>query len=529
MFPLMKFSLLSFQDNFVSALRGDASRGSESRIVKGAAYSFIDPTPISKARLVGWSSDLAQLFGLQRPDAEGLDADLLAGHRTMPGLRPYAANYGGHQFGRWAGQLGDGRAINLGNVKDLSGQSWEFQLKGAGRTPYSRGADGRAVLRSSLREFICSEAMFHLNVPTTRALSLTMTGESVIRDLLYDGHPRPEPGAIVCRVSPSFVRFGNFEILAARNEIEILNQLLGFVVQQNFPELGPLSEEMIPRFFEEVCSRTALMICHWMRVGFVHGVMNTDNMSILGLTIDYGPYGWIDNYDPSWTPNTTDLPGRRYCYGQQPSIAYWNLQQLARALAVLIPDRENELHAGLETYKNVFNKNFLEMMAKKMGLPLGHPKVPEVFGQLDELLVESDCDMAIFFRGLAEVELSPNFEETFFRFLTSTLYQNSLPEQTRQKWQTWLEVYKSSILDTQFDSTKRKLLMNETNPLYVPRNYLLQQAIEAAEQNDFSEIEKLLEVFKNPYTLQKGKEAYALKRPDWAKDKPGCSTLSCSS
>src|SRR5258706_5931713 len=213
-------------------------------------------------------------------------------------MQPYAARYGGHQFGHWAGQLGDGRAITLAEVVNAQGQRFDLQLKGAGLTPYSRTADGRAVLRSSVREFMCSEAMHHLGVPTTRALSLTATGAAVIRDMFYDGNPEPEPGAIVCRVAPSFVRFGNVEILAANDELAVLKRLADYVILNHYPELGAPSREVYGRWFQEICRRTALMIVDWMRVGFVHGVMNTDNMSILGLTIDYGPYGWLEGYDP---------------------------------------------------------------------------------------------------------------------------------------------------------------------------------------------------------------------------------------
>src|SRR4051812_20124068 len=228
-----------------------------------------------------------------------LFAEVFAGNTMLDGMEPYAANYGGHQFGQWAGQLGDGRAISLGEILTPAGQRWELQLKGAGKTPYSRTADGRAVLRSSIREFLCSEAMHHLGVPTTRALSLVATGEPVMRDMFYDGRAKPEPGAIVCRVAPSFIRFGNFELPASRRDVPLLEQLVAFTIDRDFSEL--LSEDRTARdpevraeWFGQVCERTARMVADWMRVGFVHGVMNSDNMSILGLTIDYGPYGWID-------------------------------------------------------------------------------------------------------------------------------------------------------------------------------------------------------------------------------------------
>ena len=241
--------------------------------------------------------------------------------------------------------MGDGRAINLGEVVNSAGQRWVLQLKGAGPTPYSRTADGLAVLRSSVREFLCSEAMYHLGVPTTRALSLILTGEQVMRDMLYDGNPELEPGAVVCRVAPSFTRFGNFQIFTARKELDVLKQLTDYTLVTDFPHLGEPSVAVYIEWFREVCSRTVEMIVHWMRVGFVHGVMNTDNMSILGLTIDYGPYGWLEDYDPTWTPNTTDAQGRRYSFGNQPYIAHWNLAQLAQSIYPLIGQQELLLNA----------------------------------------------------------------------------------------------------------------------------------------------------------------------------------------
>ena len=246
---------------------------------------------------------------------------------------------GGHQFGHWAGQLGDGRAISLGEAVLADGQRRELQLKGAGPTPYSRSADGRAVLRSSIREFLCSEAMHHLGIPTTRALSLVGTGEGVVRDMFYDGHPEVEPGAIVCRVAPSFLRFGHFELPSQRGDTSLLQALADFCIARDFPHLRGRGEPLYADWFAEVCERTARLVAGWMRVGFVHGVLNTDNMSILGLAIDYGPYGWIDAYDPDWTPNTTDATGRRYRFGWQPRVANWNLGQLARALARRSPCR----------------------------------------------------------------------------------------------------------------------------------------------------------------------------------------------
>jgi uncharacterized protein YdiU (UPF0061 family) len=258
-----------------------------------------------------------------------------------------------HQFGTWAGQLGDGRAITLAEVEGRGGEAWEVQLKGAGPTPYSRRADGRAVLRSSLRELVCSEAMFHLGVPTTRALSLVITGQPIQRDLLYDGHPALEPGAVVCRVAPSFLRFGSYEIHAARDDVDTLRKLVRFTLERHYPRYLDGERMDIVGFFDEVVQRTAWMVAEWMRVGFVHGVMNTDNMSILGLTIDYGPYGWLESFELDWTPNITDASGRRYRFGNQPQIAQWNLAQLAKALAPVVDDLD-PLRRALDRYASEF-------------------------------------------------------------------------------------------------------------------------------------------------------------------------------
>ncbi|HTE17174.1 MAG TPA: protein adenylyltransferase SelO family protein, partial [Armatimonadota bacterium] len=279
---------VEFSNSFADELPGEASGSNRSRQVPGYCYSRVTPTQVSGPRLIAWSKELGDYLGLEQPPERGPAVDALSGNRVTPSMKPYAARYGGHQFGSWAGQLGDGRAISLGEVEAIDGSRWEIQLKGAGQTPYSRRADGRAVLRSSLREFLCSEAMHWLGVPTTRALSLVLTGDTVVRDMFYSGDPRPEKGAIVARVAPTFVRFGNFEIMAASGELENLKALADYVIRHHYPELGEPSEAVYLRWFEELCRRTAVMIAHWMTVGFVHGVMNTDNMSILGVTIDYG-------------------------------------------------------------------------------------------------------------------------------------------------------------------------------------------------------------------------------------------------
>ncbi|HEY6483015.1 MAG TPA: YdiU family protein [Steroidobacteraceae bacterium] len=523
----------NFESTFIGKLPGDPESANYCRQVPDACYSRVQPTAVAAPQLIAWSDDCARLLGLARPRADGGSAaQILAGNRLSPSMQPYAARYGGHQFGTWAGQLGDGRAITLGELCAPSGSRFELQLKGAGRTPYSRTADGRAVLRSSIREFLCSEAMHHLGVPTTRALSLVATGDSVVRDLFYDGNAQAEPGAIVCRVAPSFVRFGNFEIHAARGETAALRQLADYVVLQHFPELvpegverlGPLAPPVYGRWFEQICRRTAVMLAHWMRVGFVHGVMNTDNMSVLGLTIDYGPYGWLEGYDPAWTPNTTDLPGRRYGYGRQPQIAAWNLARLAHALSALIPDIA-VLEHGLAVYAQTFTASWRDMLAHKLGLTaLDRDGDEALVSGLFALLQQSETDMTLFFRNLARVE-GQNIEP-----LRPAFYNEAgLDAAYRHALSEWLSRYCARVGEDPQGRAGRLERMNRANPKYVLRNYLAQEAIDAAQAGEPARIGELLRILQFPYDEQPEHEACAQRRPEWARDRPGCSALSCSS
>jgi uncharacterized protein YdiU (UPF0061 family) len=519
-------STREFDDSFIRALSSDPETRNFVRQVPGVNYSRVTPTGVSAPRLLAWSADCAALLGLTRPrDDTDLAVEILAGNRLLPTMQPYAARYGGHQFGAWAGQLGDGRAITLGELCPRSGECWELQLKGAGRTPYSRTADGRAVLRSSMREFLCSEAMHFLGVPSTRALSLVGTGDVVVRDMFYDGNAQPEPGAIVCRVAPSFVRFGNFEIHASQGERDALQHLANYVIVKHFRALGAPSPEVYGRWFEEICRRTAVMIAHWMRVGFVHGVMNTDNMSILGLTIDYGPYGWLEGYDPNWTPNTTDLPGGRYAYGRQPQIAAWNLARLAGALTPLIED-VHVLERGLEVYADTFTSSWRRMLADKLGIAsLDRDGDDALVTELFDVLQQTETDMTLFFRRLAvaSAEDSEPLRPAFYS-------DEALSEAHRARLIAWLERYAARVEQDGVPAAQRVARMNRANPKYVLRNYLAQQAIDAANEGDPSLIERLLRVLKAPYDEQpEHEDDLAQRRPEWARNKPGCSALSCSS
>lgn len=532
--PIDDLDRLRFDNRFVAELPGDPDPSNRRRQVLSAAYSEVAPTPVPAPRLLGLSRELLADLDVspslaQRPDF----ADVFAGNRVPRGARPFAMNYGGHQFGSWAGQLGDGRAIALGEVLDATGMRQTLQLKGAGATPYSRSADGRAVLRSSIREFLCSEAMHHLGVPTTRALCLVATGEHVMRDVLYDGNPAPEAGAVVCRVAPSFVRFGTFELPASRGEIDLLEKLVAFTIRNDFPHLwdaGTSVTSLVPSWFDEVCQRTAGLLVDWMRIGFVHGVLNTDNMSILGLTIDYGPYGWLESFDPSWTPNTTDAGTRRYRYGAQPEIGRWNLLQLANALVALTEDPA-PLQASLDSYATTYSRNFRDMTAHRLGWGGFRPDDAEPVAELFRLLQATEVDQVLFFRELARVPTAPDAaDDALFAPLEGAWYRpDEVAGELRAAFARWLRAWGARARAEGATDAERAAAMDRLNPRFVLRNYLAAEVIDAVEAGDASAIDDILDVLRRPYDDQPGRERYAEKRPEWARHKVGCSMLSCSS
>ena len=513
---------LRFDNAFVRDLPADPVTEPRRRQVHGALYSHVQPTPVAAPRVIAHSREMAATLGFSEADIEAPEfAQVFGGNAVAEGMQPYAANYGGHQFGNWAGQLGDGRAITLGEIVNAAGERWELQLKGAGPTPYSRTADGRAVLRSSVREFLCSEAMHHLGVPTTRALCLVATGEQVERDMFYDGRPKMEPGAIVCRVAPSFIRFGNFELCTSREDVPLLRKLVDFTLEHYFPQLDSVAQLLV-----EVAERTARLMAQWQAVGFVHGVMNTDNMSMLGLTIDYGPYGWVDDFDPSWTPNTTDAEQRRYRYGNQPRIGLWNLERLGVALLPLLADDESLVENALVAYQKTFEAEAARRNTAKLGLsPQEH--TIELTWALFSFLSEQETDMTIFYRGLGEVVKGAS--PTVFPEVLKEAFYKPAPEAHLRAGLEWLQKW---WLRTREEAAAPQVVaerMNAVNPKYVLRNYLAQEAIDAAHAGDPSGITTLLEVLRHPFSEQPGQEKFAQKRPEWARSKPGCSALSCSS
>lgn len=468
-------------------------------------YTELRPTPLPSPHWVGASHSVAQLLGLPEgwhQSEEALQA--LTGNQVFEGSTPLASVYSGHQFGVWAGQLGDGRAILLG---ELAG-GHEIQLKGAGRTPYSRMGDGRAVLRSSIREFLCSEAMHGLGIPTSRALCITGSPGLVRREEL-------ETAAVVTRVAPSFVRFGHFEHFAANDQEEQLRTLADYVIDRYYPECrspeatSPWGGNPYAALLHSVSERTAQLMAQWQAVGFCHGVMNTDNMSILGLTLDYGPFQFLDAFVPGHICNHSDHHGR-YAYNRQPNIAYWNLFCLAQALLPLIEDQDTAL-AALESYKTVFPDAFMARMHKKLGLTQAQDSSEALVEPLLQLLAQNAVDYTIFWRRLSHAVAEGQFEPVRDLFAD------------RAAFDAWLLSY-SELLALE-DKALAADLMLKSNPKFVLRNHLGEQAIRAAKGGDFSELATLQRLLERPFDEHPGHEAYADFPPDWASS----ISISCSS
>jgi uncharacterized protein YdiU (UPF0061 family) len=466
-----------------------------------AFYTRLMPTPLPAPYFVAASSRAAALVGLD-PAALAQEDFVAAftGNRVMPGSEPLAAVYSGHQFGVWAGQLGDGRAILLGELDGPEGRM-ELQLKGAGKTPYSRMGDGRAVLRSSIREFLCSEAMAALGIPTTRALVVTGSNQRVMRENI-------ETAAVVTRMAPSFVRFGSFEHWHYRDRPDELKTLADYVIDGFYPELRGAANPY-QALLAEVTRRTARMIAHWQSVGFMHGVMNTDNMSILGLTLDYGPFGFMEAFDVNHICNHTDQGGR-YSYANQVAIGHWNCYALGNALLPLIGTVDAAQEA-LDAYMPAFEAKLDELLHAKLGLTTVLEDDRALFDGLFTIMQASHVDFTLLFRRLGDLQVDGD---------TASDAQGDAPLRDlfidRAAFDEWALRYRARLrLEASVDAGRRAA-MNRVNPKYVLRNYLAQQAIEQAQNGDYAGVRDLLAVLEQPFDEQPGKESYAVLPPDWA-------------
>ncbi|KAM9754047.1 selenoprotein O1 [Menidia menidia] len=599
---------LDFDNVVLKRLPVDTSEEPGVRQVKGACFSRVRPQPLTKPRLVAVSRGALALLGLDGQEVadDSLAPEYLSGSKVMPGSEPAAHCYCGHQFGQFAGQLGDGAACYLGEVKAPPGQDpellrenpsgrWEIQVKGAGLTPYSRQADGRKVLRSSIREFLCSEAMFFLGVPTTRAGSVVTSDSRVVRDVYYSGNPRHEKCSVVLRIAPTFLRFGSFEIFKQADEMtgrqgpsygrdEIRGQMMDYVIETFYPEIQQNYPDRVERnvaFFREVVHRTARLVAQWQCVGFCHGVLNTDNMSILGLTLDYGPYGFMDRFDPDFICNASDNSGR-YSYQAQPAVCRWNLVKLAEALAPELPAERAE--AVLDEYLDQFNRFYLENMRKKIGLlKKEEPEDEMLITELLQTMHNTGADFTNTFRSLSQISC-PTGEETegeeelvkkamellleqcasleelkaanqptmdprelamllsmaqsnpaLFQMISDRVTiarqlerlsklkdlmessQEELKARQAEDWTSWIKRYRKRLAhelegesDVQAAQEERLRVMDATNPRVVLRNYIAQNAIEAAENGDFSEVQQVLKVLERPFSSQPG-----LELPAW--------------
>ncbi|WP_119964817.1 protein adenylyltransferase SelO family protein [Simplicispira lacusdiani] len=470
-----------------------------------AFFTRLEPRPLPAPCFVAASPGAAALLGL---DAGWLQSDaalrLFSGNALPQGGDPLASVYSGHQFGIWAGQLGDGRALLLGEAQTPQGPQ-EIQLKGSGLTPYSRMGDGRAVLRSSIREFLCSEAMHALGIPTTRALYLCGSPEPVRREAI-------ETAAVVTRVAPSFIRFGHFEHFAARGQFDELRQLADYVIARFYPECldgAGFGGNPYAALLQAVSERTAALVAQWQAVGFCHGVLNTDNMSILGLTIDYGPFQFLDAFDPGHICNHSDQHGR-YAFGQQPGVVYWNLYRLGQALQPLIGDPAIAM-AALESFKALYPAEFIARMRAKLGLATAHEDDAPLIDAILHLLTDNAVDYPIFWRRLSHAVAGGDFEPVRDLFAD------------RAGLDRWLLAYQEhAALDGR---TLEADLMLRSNPRFVLRNHLGEQAIRAAEAGNFSEVHTLQALLEHPFDEHPGFEAHAGFPPDWAQN----ISISCSS
>ena len=473
-------------------------------------YARLSPTPLNGSHLVAFNPRAAELLELDPQQAQAPEfVRYFSGQQPLPGSDPIAMLYAGHQFGHFVPQLGDGRALLLGEITNSRGERWELQLKGAGVTPFSRRGDGRAVLRSSIREYLCSEAMHGLGIPTTHALCLTGSSEEVYREQI-------ENGAMLLRMAPSHVRFGSFEVFYYRRQFEEIRELADYVMRHHYPELEP-GPEGYQALFAEVCRRTAHLLSQWQQVGFAHGVMNTDNMSILGLTLDYGPFGFLDDYEPGFICNHSDHEGR-YAFDRQPMIGLWNLSRLGRALLPLFgePRTEAAVRANeiLDSYQGQYEEHYWQGMTEKLGLSEPQQADKTLIQDFLDILQHEQADYTLSWRALCGYDPKDTVSHT-----------GLCAQHPSRDFAPWLERYRSRLQQEGTPTVVRQQRMRHKNPKYILRNYLAQEVIEQAEQGDYGGIETLHQLLQNPFDEQPAFERYAAPPPEWGKQLE----ISCSS
>lgn len=476
-----------------------------------AFYARVDATPLESPFLVSFNPEAADLIELHHEEHRRPEfVEVFNGDRYLDGSDPIAMLYAGHQFGQWVPQLGDGRALLLGEVTNSRGERWELQLKGAGQTPFSRRGDGRAVLRSSIREYLCSEAMHALGIPTTRALCLIGSNEEVYRESI-------ETGAMVLRMAPSHVRFGSFEVFYYRGQYEQIRELADWVIEHHYPELLEREDRYLA-FYRKVIDRTAKLMAQWQLVGFNHGVMNTDNFSVLGITLDYGPFGFMERFDRGYICNHSDYGGR-YAFDQQPEIGLWNLSCLGQALLPLLDDDSKtaaDIAVGaFRKYQPQFVRHYAEGMSAKLGLGEYREGDGELINDTLDLLQKHNLDYTRFFRALCDFDRSEGA-------LNSPIRDTFID---RSAFDKWAARYAERLRTEGRSDAERGTAMKQVNPKYILRNYLAQIAIDRAQQGDYSEVEKLLAILRRPFDEQPEHEAYAAEPPDWGRELE----VSCSS
>ncbi|XP_065919105.1 protein adenylyltransferase SelO-like [Dysidea avara] len=519
------FHLWRFSANSVLRTRFpiDSIEQNYVRKVSNVIFSVVKPFMLSDIKLVAVSSE-ALINILDLDPAVKYDSvflNFVAGNWIHPSGVYLSHRYGGHQFGYWAGQLGDGRAILLGEYVNQKGEKWELQLKGSGRTPYSRVGDGRAVLRSSIREFLVSEAMYHLHIPTTRAASLVMSEDTVWRDQFYDGHPKLEKTAVVLRLSKSWFRIGSLEILHYSREYMLLKELVDFIIEDRFPWIG--KQDRFLKFFATVVERTADLIAKWQAIGFTHGVCNTDNFSLLSVTIDYGPFGFMDNYNPGYVPNTSDDEGR-YSFQNQPSVGYFNLEKLMIAMGSLLFQERAKII--LYSYWETFQEKYILYMRQKLGLLNKEIEDELLIQDLLKIMVRFKADYTMTFRELSEISLE---DLQLAKYPKAFWTLPNLSRKSHDSWTTWVKSYADRLQRNGpgVSDIVRMIKMQDVNPRYILRNYMAEKAIHLATVGNFTEVEQLLETLQNPFkqNLMADAKGYASSPPEWSKT----IRVSCSS